>query len=146
MSDVEIVIGCIDQPTTNPNVNTLMCTNITKFGKCNKKTCLYAHTIEKLTPRLCKYDHNCRISKCMFIHSKETKSDYCSRLEIVIPEPCDKPVKSKKKPVPVVIRTTHDRLFEDLQIARRINNHKTFTIIIQDSDTENDTENDEEET
>jgi hypothetical protein len=117
----------------NPNANTLMCSLIISTGICKKKKCNFAHTLESLTPRLCKYDRKCRISKCLFIHTKESKEQYCSRLELVIPEK-QKPILKKKQKKSVVIKTTKSRLYEDLQIAMKINNDRFFSILIEDEE------------
>ena len=126
----QLQIGSEPEEPPNPNANTLMCSLIISTGVCKKKQCNFAHTLESLTPRLCKYDRKCRISKCLFIHTKETKEQYCSRLELVVPE--KRKIKKTKKSV--IIKTTKSRLYEDLQIAMKINNDRFFSILIEDEE------------
>ena len=137
-TDVELVIS-YDQlqiepePEPKPNANTLMCSTITSIGVCKRKNCNYAHTLESLTPRLCKYDKKCRISRCLFIHTKETKDQYCARLDLVIPEK-QKPILKRKQKKSIIIKTTKSRMYEDLQIAMRINDDRFFSILIEDEE------------
>ena len=133
-----------DDEVVNPNANTLMCKSILDIGECRNKRCTYAHSIDVLKPRICKYDKKCRIKKCVFIHSNETKEEYCSRNVIVIPEK-QKRYQKKKEMKSVIIKTTRKNIDEDIKIALTIG-HKFFTILLIDDDDEsNDDESNDDE-
>ena len=54
-----------------------------KFGlKCmSKHNCMRVHSLNEWTPNMCHYDKKCRMNeRCKFLHSKETKHDYLTRI------------------------------------------------------------------
>lgn len=56
-----------------------MCRNL---QKCRMKDCQFAHSLDEFKPRQCTFGKKCRAGeKCRFIHTKESKQDYLSRLE-----------------------------------------------------------------
>ena len=64
---------------------TILCRSVTKEGgRCiGIGRCMFAHTIEELYPRLCKYGSKCNRHKdcpttCMFVHPDEDIFDYAT--------------------------------------------------------------------
>lgn len=84
------------------NTKHRMCRLIeTSGGKCPRSFCKFAHTFEELTPVTCNMQDKCnRMNECEFLHGKETKEEYLTRLgfincakkiEITIPATSVKP-------------------------------------------------------
>jgi hypothetical protein len=72
---------------------TRMCRFVTKQTECaHGEQCRFAHTIDELTPKVCDFGEACKFlhskdKPCSYIHSFETKLEYCQRLAIVPPSP-----------------------------------------------------------
>lgn len=131
--NIEIILGeftlsSSDEEETNTKMYTMMCKNIMETGICNRTKCTFAHTAKQLRPNKCKYDDKCINEKCSFIHSRETKEEFCEKITKRIPVLPEK-IYKKQQVVTRVIRTTEDRAEEDLLIAIKTG-HKFFTFII----------------
>lgn len=60
---------------------TKMCVDVYYGNSCSKGGgCGYAHSVEELRPRKCKFDERCRNDHCDFIHSSESNEQYLQRL------------------------------------------------------------------
>ena len=63
---------------------TILCRSVTEGGgKCMGGGCRYAHTIEELYPKLCKYRNKCNRHKdhpatCLFVHPDEDIFEYAT--------------------------------------------------------------------
>ena len=65
---------------------TKACNNILKYGKCNRKVCTFAHSLEELRDPYCTYDDRCNKKDiCRYMHSNETQKEYHSRCNITLP-------------------------------------------------------------
>lgn len=66
---------------------TRMCFSYGSKNKCpHAERCRFAHNVNELAKRMCRYDSNCRYinadQPCEFWHGQETVKDYCQRLGI----------------------------------------------------------------
>lgn len=82
----------------------MMCKRKLTYGKCTDMSkCNYAHSIEELAPKICKYKHNCnRRETCPFLHHEETKEELVKRLKLkpktkTYSKMCHSYLKRKKK-------------------------------------------------
>ena len=70
--------------TVTLNIISVFCKSCTiPNTKCHlKKKCKFAHTIDEITPVVCKYGDGCvwRELTCIKIHDGETKNEYASRV------------------------------------------------------------------
>lgn len=71
-------------------VKSKFCRNILEHGKCYRKVCTFAHSLEELSPAKCAFGDVCKFQKsktktCGFIHPCETKDGFCKRTGVVIP-------------------------------------------------------------
>lgn len=75
---------------------TILCRSVVEGGgKCNGKGCRFAHTVDELYPRLCRYGDKCNRHKdhprtCIFVHPDEDIFDYVTTHGF-IGQPCVSP-------------------------------------------------------
>jgi len=61
-------------------MKTKPCYNMTQYGKCNRKQCNFAHSVDELKDPMCIFDKTCRKRQaCRFKHSDESREEYHQR-------------------------------------------------------------------
>lgn len=61
--------------------------NVECIYEQNGEVCKYAHTLEQFTPKICKFDTNCKTDMCQKHHrSKENKIQLLRRIRLLPPQ------------------------------------------------------------
>lgn len=65
---------------------TKFCSIFIQEGKCNRKVCNFAHSIEEFNFPSCAFADNCKVKNCKFKHNNETIENYKSRINFKLPQ------------------------------------------------------------
>lgn len=100
--------------------NTKPCMYMVKNGVCNKKNCLFAHSMEQLSITPCFYNDSCQYpTTCRFIHENENIYQYYVRTQTPIPSlPSSRSM--------TVAKDTPHHLLNELITNGLANNYNTF--------------------
>jgi hypothetical protein len=64
---------------------TKFCNIFLQEGKCNRKVCNFAHSIEEFSFPSCAFADHCKVKNCKFKHTSETLEQYKSRINFKVP-------------------------------------------------------------
>ena len=65
---------------------TKFCNIFIQEGKCDRKVCNFAHTIEEFNFPSCAFGDNCKVKFCKFKHKKESLDEYKNRIDFKVPQ------------------------------------------------------------
>jgi hypothetical protein len=76
--------------STSDNKYTKACTRCLlqqngQYGVCTKVNCSFAHSLDELKDRICRFDTRCKNNTCSYKHSNETRVQWCSRTKTCLP-------------------------------------------------------------
>jgi hypothetical protein len=65
---------------------TKFCNIFLQEGKCNRKVCNFAHSMEEFSFPSCAFADHCKVKNCKFKHTYETLEQYKSRINFKVPQ------------------------------------------------------------
>jgi hypothetical protein len=76
--------------STSDNKYTKACTRCLlqqngQYGVCTKVNCSFAHSLDELKDRICRFDTRCKNDTCSYKHSNETRVQWSSRTKTCLP-------------------------------------------------------------
>ena len=66
--------------------NTKFCNIFIQEGKCDRKVCNFAHSVEEYTFPSCAFGDNCKVKNCRFKHTTENLEEYKKRVDFKVPQ------------------------------------------------------------
>lgn len=65
---------------------TKFCNIFIQEGKCDRKVCNFAHSMEEYNFPSCAFGNNCKVKNCKFKHTEELLDEYKKRIEFKVPQ------------------------------------------------------------
>jgi hypothetical protein len=65
---------------------TKFCNIFIQEGKCSRKVCNFAHSMEEYNFPCCAFGDNCKVKKCRFKHPFENLNEYKVRINFKLPD------------------------------------------------------------
>jgi len=65
---------------------TKFCNIFIQEGKCDRKVCNFAHSMEEYNFPSCAFGDNCKVKNCRFKHTGELLDDYKKRIDFKLPQ------------------------------------------------------------
>lgn len=65
---------------------TKFCNIFIQEGKCDRKVCNFAHSMEEYNFPSCAFGDNCKVKNCRFKHTGELLDEYKKRIDFKIPQ------------------------------------------------------------
>ena len=114
--------------STSDNKYTKACTRCLlqqngQYGVCTKVNCSFAHSLDELKDRICRFDTRCKNDTCSYKHSNETRVQWSSRTKTCLPalpefettprSVAKQPVESAQFSEPVFIKPDESSVFTE---------------------------------